>query len=53
MKEVVSLGEAKRARSFRKYQLTLLRKIELLRWEPYEEKYFFEVTDLYLLSNNA
>jgi len=30
----------------------MLRKIELLKWEPYEEKYFFEIEDLYLLSNH-
>jgi len=32
---------AKRIAEFRKYQLVMLKKIELLKWEPYEEKYFF------------
>jgi hypothetical protein len=25
----------------------LLEKIELMRWEPYEEKYFFLINDMY------
>jgi len=47
------MGMAKRIAEFRRYQLTMLKKIELLKWEPYEEKYFFEVTDIYKLDRDA
>lgn len=45
------MGIARRTKEFRKYQLTMLNKIELLKWEPYEEKYFFEVTDMYYITD--
>lgn len=44
---LVSLAEAKRALLFRKYQLRLLVKIELMKWEPYTEEYFFLINDMY------
>jgi len=52
MKEISDLALAKRAKIFRIYQLKLIEKIMLLKWEPYSEKYFFLVDDLYTMHDH-
>jgi hypothetical protein len=37
---------------FKKYQHLLLVKIRLMKWEPYEEKYFFLLTDIWEIEDN-
>jgi len=40
-------AEVKRAKVLRKYQLLLIEKIKILKWEPYTETYFFLIEDLW------
>lgn len=47
MEELTDKGIAKRNRVLRNYQLKLIEKIKILKWEGYEETYFFLVDDLW------
>jgi hypothetical protein len=40
-------AEVKRAKVLRKYQLLLIEKIKILKWEGYTETYFFLIEDLW------
>lgn len=52
MTEFTPLAQSKRNKIFRIYQLKLIEKIILLKWEAFEEDYFFLITDLWFQSDS-
>jgi hypothetical protein len=51
MKGITNEAIAKRSIVFRKYQLKLVEKVKLMKWEKYYEHYFFDLKDMYTMDD--